>query len=308
MKVCVVGSGSIGKRHIKNFVAVCNKYQQKPEIHLLRSSKSPLDKSILKYINKILYRCEDLDQIYDAIFICNPTFKHYETIEKLNAYTRTFFVEKPVVEDCRINIDNICKENIEYYIACPLRYTKILEEARKVIQDEQVYSARAISSSYLPDWRAGIDYRKTYSAHKNMGGGVKIDLIHEWDYLISLFGYPEKVLLLDGKLSNLEIDCEDIAIYIAQYADKLVEIHLDYFGRKTRRTLELRTDRNEYVFDIAENKIYKNGILFANYAEDPNDKYLKEMEYFFQLITRKVKNINNQRHAIKTLKIAQNYI
>ena len=56
-----------------------------------------------------------------------------------------------------------------------------------------VYSARVLCSSYLPGWRPGVDYRTVYSAHKDMGGGVTIDLIHEWDYLVELFGKPEKM-------------------------------------------------------------------------------------------------------------------
>ena len=63
-----------------------------------------------------------------------------------------------------------------------------------------VYSARVLCSSYLPGWRPGVDYRTVYSAHKDMGGGVTIDLIHEWDYLVELFGKPEKMYNFKGCL------------------------------------------------------------------------------------------------------------
>ena len=32
----------------------------------------------------------------------------------------------------------------------------------------------------------------------------------------------------NGKFSNLELNCEDYASYIATYKDKVVELHLDY--------------------------------------------------------------------------------
>ena len=93
-----------------------------------------------------------------------------------------------------------------------------------IIPDD-VICVRAMSSSYLPDWRPGQDYRKTYSAHKDLGGGVSIDLIHEWDYLTYLFGWPKKVHSFIGKKSNLEIDSDDYAIYIAEFEKMIAELH-----------------------------------------------------------------------------------
>ena len=73
-------------------------------------------------------------------------------------------------------------------------------------------SARVICSSYLPDWRPGVDYRTVYSAHKALGGGVTIDLIHEWDYLVDLFGVPQKLYNFKGTYSDLEIDSDDLSV------------------------------------------------------------------------------------------------
>jgi predicted dehydrogenase len=111
------------------------------------------------------------------------------------------------------------------------------------VNPDDVICASAMSSSYLPDWRPGQDYRKTYSAHKDMGGGVSIDLIHEWDYLTWLFGMPTEYHSMINKVSNLEIDSDDLAIYIGKNDKTTFELHLDYFGRQTQRTLDLFTVR-----------------------------------------------------------------
>lgn len=305
MKVCFVGAGSIGKRHIRNFRRVCDNFGVRPEIHLLRSTNKVLDADIERHLSKVFYSMEDLDQQYDAVFITNPTFCHYDTLVKLNGKADTFFIEKPVFNTDKVDLSKISSREKEYYVACPLRYTNILKRAGEVICSEKISSVRAISSSYLPEWREGIDYRRTYSAHKAQGGGVKIDLIHEWDYLISFFGYPQDIYCLDGRYSDLEIDSEDIAVYIAKYEDKLVELHLDYFGRKTRRELELRNAYHEYVFDIVNNKIFLNGNVIESFVEDVNEKYLKEMQFFYRLILREEKNINDIYTAVNVLRITE---
>ena len=84
-----------------------------------------------------------------------------------------------------------------------------------------------------------MDYRTVYSARKALGGGVTIDLIHEWDYLVELFGVPEKLYNFKGTYSELEIDSDDLSVYIAKYPTLLAEVHLDYFGRGYRRSIEL---------------------------------------------------------------------
>lgn len=302
MKVCFVGSGSIGTRHIRNLYNIMKEREQNLDIHLLRSTNKELKNEIKGLVDKECYRITDLDEYYDAIFITNPTNNHYDSLLQLQNYSNCFFIEKPVFDKMDYDLSKI-REDKQYYVACPLRYTSVLKRAKELLAKEEVISVRAICSSYLPEWRKGVDYRNVYSAHKNQGGGVRIDLIHEWDYLIDLFGFPKSLRSVTGKYSNLEIDSEDLAIYIAEYKDKLIELHLDYFGRESKREMNVFTNRASFKIDILNNFIKKNGEIIEKFQEDANDKYINEMVYFLEIMEGKKSN-NDIRHALKVMSVS----
>lgn len=307
MKVCFVGLGSIGTRHCKNLAAVCAERGLPLELHAVRSGKGKPQDDVggIKLHNIFSY--DEMDDDYDVIFITNPTSLHYSTLMRLGGRARSFFIEKPVFENTDEDVAALpFHEDTVCYVAAPLRYTAVLRKAGSILAAHRVYSARAISSSYLPDWRPGKDYRDTYSAHKALGGGVAIDLIHEWDYLTHFFGFPEKVYSLKGHYSHLEIDSDDLAVYIGEYPDKLAELHLDYFGRKTVRKLEAYTEAGTFVFDIQASKIlYPDGTA-ETFDETINDRYLEEMRCFLSLIEQKgLNNPNTIEHAMKVLRITK---
>lgn len=306
MKVCFVGLGSIGKRHLRNLHHMCNKLNIDLEVHALRNTDKELDEEVKKKISKFEKDINNLDYDYDITFITNPTSMHYETINLFKDRTLNMFIEKPIFHslDCDLKKLNL-KENGVYYVAAPMRYTNVIRELKEIIKQEKVYSVRNICSSYLPEWRKGVDYREVYSAKKELGGGISLDCIHEWDYLINLFGFPNKVMNIQGKYSNLEIDSDDISIYIADYKDKLVELHLDYIGRETRREIELITENGLIVADFIKNEIrfsYKDKLVFEN---DDDEIYIRELEEFFNMINSKIENTNSIEHAYNVLKIAK---
>lgn len=304
MKACFVGVGSIGKRHIKNLSFICKNNGEALKIDVLRSTNKKLPSDIRKLINNEYWTYNELDKDYDMIFLTNPTYLHYEYIDKLKHHAKSFFVEKPLISDLAQDINNLdLPSNNIYYVACPLRYSKVLQDAKNFLISHSPYSIRAISSSYLPEWRDNIDYRYTYSAHRDQGGGVCIDLIHEWDYLYSFFGKPIEVLQFSGKFSDLEIDSDDLAVYIARYNDFLVELHLDYFGKSTERKLEIFCKEGSYTFDIIRNLVLKNGDVIKTFDELPNDKYIAELQYFLKLSMGKIPNSNGLSHAMEVLKI-----
>lgn len=305
MKICMVGLGSIGRRHLINLVKVLTEKKLTFQIDALRSEKKVDVAEVNKWITKIFYKVEDIPEDYDIVFVTNPTSMHYQSIISMLSKTQHMFIEKPVFDSIKYNLDDIFlkKESI-YYVACPLRYSPVIQHVKKIIKTEKIYSVRAICSSFLPDWRKDVDYRKVYSAKKQLGGGVSLDLIHEWDYLVYLFGFPDEISCFQGKFSSLEIDSEDLAVYIAKYQDKLVEVHLDYFGRSTERKLELYCKEYKIIADILNNRIeyIGNDDKIIEFLHE--DIYVNEIHYFLDIIDGREVNNNSVEHALKVLNYA----
>jgi len=301
-KVCFIGFGSIAKRHIENLRQL---FHDDIFIDVLRSGKGK-QTGAEQNCNRVLYDENMLDESYDAIFITNPTKLHYETLLKYRHKSHNFFIEKPVFDNEKENIKTFTDDSNTYYVACPLRYTNVIQTLKKEIDFSKVHAVRCISSSYLPDWRPNTDYRQTYSAKKELGGGVAIDLIHEWDYICYLMGIPKAVKSIISKKSNLEINSDDIAVYIADYEDKVVEIHLDYFGRKAVRKIELYCEEDTIIADLIDQKIcwMKSGKII-NLTQERNEFQKKELQHFFDIVDGKILNDNSIYEAYTILKIAK---
>jgi predicted dehydrogenase len=307
-KIGMIGLGSIGKRHLINIDKVLSSRDVEYSIDLIRRKNSRvLDKSLSELISNVYIEHEHIPDDYDVIFITNPTHLHYDTIKEFCHKTKNMFIEKPVFDNTSMNISDLSLDTKGiYYVACPLRYTEVIQYVKNKIDLNSVYSARVICSSYLPDWRPGLDYRETYSAHLDQGGGVSIDLIHEWDYMMYLFGMPKQVLSFRGKFSRLEIDSDDLSVYIAEYGDMLAEVHLDYFGRKAIREIQLFTADETIVVDIINSEIrFLNENKVIQFSEDRNSYQFKEIANFFDILEGKANNENDIYTALATLRIAK---
>ena len=308
MKILFVGLGSIGSRHLRNICRIAAERGMELTIDALRSGHcGDLTPELATLLHVQYDDASALTENYDAAFICNPTALHFQTIRQLADKTCAMFIEKPVFDSCGYDPSMLgLRANGTYYVACPLRYTAVLRYLQEYLKDKRVFSARAICSTYLPDWRPESDYRKVYSAHRDQGGGVSIDLIHEWDYLCWLFGTPQRVCNLQGKYSGLEIDSDDLSLYIAQYPDKLVSLHLDYFGRSARREIELYLRDEVVVGDLRNSEIrFLAGGQTIGLKDERNECQSREIEHFLDILNGIVPNDSTIDTALSTLRIAK---
>lgn len=298
MNICIIGLGSIGQRHLRNIHAVA----KARGIEVATDVVEPRELDYLDEAARALVgaRFAAPDEIgrYDMVFVTNPSQLHEETLAAVRDKAEFFFVEKPVfTESLPADALGPYADERRFYVACPIRHTRVYGWLAEFVPRNKVYCARAICSSYLPEWRPGTDYRRTYAAQEG-SGGVKLDLIHEFDYLFTLFGLPLESHLLDGKFSHLEIKSADSVSFVGRYPGKTLELHLDYYGRVPRREIELYTADDVVVGDFikAEIRFLKSGRVI-DLAEERNEYCLREIGYFFDFAMSGAKNINSIPYA-----------
>lgn len=274
---------------------------ERVEIHALRSSSSG-ENAVAADRNFTSW--EDLEAPYDALFITNPTSLHHQTLLKAEPLGQAFFIEKPIFHTSAVPSDALAPfVEKTTYVACPLRFHPLLVHLKQDFSDK-VLVAQITSSSYLPDWRKGRDYRTSYSASREMGGGVALDLIHEIDYVRHLFGIPEKCQRAVAQFSSLEIESDDYASYLLTYPDKAVEIHLDYFGRTPQREIRLICEKGTYLGDLLKNRL-TNLTTGEEIVFPSTDIYMEEMEYFLKMARGNTATFNDVFSAVETLRLAE---
>lgn len=104
----------------------------------------------------------------------------------------------------------------------------------------------------------------------------------------------------------MEIDSNDIAVYIAQANNLIVELHLDYFGRKSIRKLEIFLPDDTVECNILNGSIYFQPSGKTVHLNCDRDLYqMAEISHFFDIVDKKCLNDNTISNALQVLRYAR---
>ena len=284
MKFGLIGYGSIGQRHVRNLFALG--YE---DIICLRKIGNGNKHNLKEFTDMQKF----LAAQPDAIILANPTSFHAEYLTKILDRDIHVFVEKPIVTTLE-DLQSI-KTQIENYAgigmtAYNMHFHPCVCFIKKILSNKELgktYSARFFVGQFLPDWRSEIDYSKSYSAKREMGGGVLFDLIHEIDLACYLVGEPiEPVTSQVNIISDLQIETEDLAEMLYRtYDNSIVSIHLDYLSRNYQRYIEIIAEQGSLRADLFSNKVIVNLASGKKYEKSfqkfsRNDMYLDMLSAF----------------------------
>lgn len=305
MKILIVGSGSIAKRHLNNL-----KLLELTDIIVLKREYDQEFEN--KYNVKVVtsYNSELLINL-DCIFICTPTSIHLEALEFANKNNLHVFIEKPMVHDnisFSLSKNTWNLKNKVFFIGYMLRFHPAIKYIHDIVKSEQygnVYSARFEFGSYLPNWHPEENYKLSYASLENLGGGVVRTISHELDLAQYFFGNPQEIKNINLNTGILQINVEEISESILSYPDKIVSIHLDLLQKKYHRSISILFENGRLDWNWNNNQIYitsiDNDFQIINFADgfEINDLYIEELKHFFYLINNNIINHSlDFKHAL----------
>lgn len=244
MNVLLIGYGSIGRRHY--------------DVLSRMSDIGPIDLVTKQVIPDTICYAE-LTQVpelnrYDYFVIASETAKHYDQLTYIEdtVSDKIILCEKPIVS--RLPTPEIRRNHV--FVGYVLRFHPLLHELHHLLQGQTILSVNAACGQYLPRWRPGSNYRQSYSAKSENGGGVLLDLSHEIDYVLWLAGPLREIKSFQVKVSDLDIQSDDLTTIMARTLDNgIVNISVDYISKLTHRDIRVETINHTYALDMANNTL-----------------------------------------------------
>ncbi len=305
MKFLIAGLGSIGRRHFHNLIAL-----GEMDIVLLRSHRATLPDDELAGYPVETDPAEALKKHKpDAVIVANPTSLHLDVAVPAAEAGCHILLEKPVSHSLeRLDVLQKAaeKSGSRILVGFQFRYHPTLNKARELIQTGalgKVLTVHAHWGEYLPNWHPWEDYRQSYAARADLGGGVIVTLTHPLDYLRFLLGDVESLCSFNGHLSPLEIDVEDAAEIGLKFANGAIGgVHLNYFQRPPIHKLEIVGTKGTLRWDNADGVLhhFKMPAEFGAFSANPlapviesfnlpegfdrNDLFIAQTKHFIEVV------------------------
>ncbi len=304
----MAGAGSIGRRHLGNL----------RKLGLTQLAACDPDPSRLEYVaSEFQIQCfssfeEGLKSFQPAIvLVCTPPVLHVPQAMQALRAGADVFIEKPISD----KIDGVTEMEEEavrrgaiVQVGYNLRFNPGIQLLKRLIGENvagRILWARAEVAQYLPEWRPWQDYRQSYTARRELGGGIILDASHEIDYMLWLLGAPRELTCMAGQVSELDVNVEDCATILIRFASGAqADIHMDFVQRSASRSCVLAGERATLQWYYPRNEVSiirpESETEVIKYDFEANQMYVAELEDFLS----RVHDRKGTNHSLAESKLA----
>jgi predicted dehydrogenase len=238
MRFAVLGCGSIGRRHLRNLRALGQDDLSAfdPDPGALKSVEDELG------IKSFGVLADVWNAAPDTVLVTASSSLHVELALNAARHKCHLFVEKPLSHSLD-GVDELMSiatgSGLITMVGCNMRFHPGPALVKRLIEEGaagEILGARVYTGSYLPEWRPWLDYRKSYSAAADMGGGALLDCIHEIDLALWYFGAARVRGAAIKQAESLGIAVEGMAEVLLQHeTGVLSSVHLNFVQRDYHR-------------------------------------------------------------------------
>jgi predicted dehydrogenase len=310
-RILIIGTGTMGFRH---FEIVRKLF---PEAQIAVYSESGRN----SHFAHTLTTKSEIESFRPEIsVVANQSSRHLDVACYLAELGSHLLIEKPLSSNLD-GIDQLIamknRSNLKLAVGYNLRFLpsfRIFHSLLKKNTVGRIFDVRIEVGQSLETWRPERDYRETTSARRIDGGGVLRELSHEIDYLIEFFGPPKWVSASIGRVSDLEIDVEDIAHLILGMENEdgtefMASMHLDFVRQdKTRRCTVIGSD-GTLEWNLLSGRIVQKNSDFSEIEVSPpnqelvSDTYTLEWKELIAAISQDLEPTNSLQNSAKIVEV-----
>jgi len=311
VRMLIVGGGSVGKRHLRNFRGLG--FSDFVVVDPRADRREELDRE--PGVTATFERLEDaLAAGCEAAVVCAPTAYHVPCGNACLQADMHVLMEKPIshtldgVEEMLAlarERRRVLMVGYTYRFWPPLRRVKDLLDAGTIGNLLFVHVAFA---QYLPDWHPWEDYRTWFMSKREQGGGALLDESHTLDMVRWLVGEVADLWCETGNLSPLDMTADDYAQFVVRFDNGTRgTIHMDVFSRQPFRSLDFTGERGNIRCDLNANDVTVTLPGAAPSVErftcDRNKMFVDEARCFLDVLAGRSAPIVSGEDALATLRL-----
>ncbi len=306
----IAGSGSIGRRHHGNL-----RHLGEGGVSLYRTGRrdpaAPPVHAPAEFDLRTALARRPL-----AVLVCNPSAHHLELALAAARAGAHLLIEKPLahrLEGTDELIQEVRSRGLVALVGFQYRFHPALQEVKRwleVCAIGEVVSGSVRWGEHLPSWHPGEDWRASYAARAELGGGAVRTLCHPFDYLCWRLGEADWVT---AEVSNrvLGLDVEDAALVAMRFASgALVSVSLDYTQRPRDHRLELVGTRGRIVWSDADGAAHllpQDSAQVKTFRPPPefsrNTMFMDEMRHFLDCVAGRARPICPLADGVAALEV-----
>jgi predicted dehydrogenase len=319
MRFLVVGLGSMGKRRIRNLLALG--YKELVGFDLREDRRREVAQ---KYNISVTDNLEaKLWDKVDAVIISTPPDRHNQYIEFCIKKRKPCFVEASVVLGDLQQLNRLAKaKRISVIPSCTLRFHPAVKTIKRLVESGQygkISNFTHHTGQYLPDWHPWENIKDFYVGKKETGGCREI-VPFELTWILDIAGFPKEAFAFYMKTSDIEVDIEDVYAIILRFGGFLGTLVVDVTSRFATKSFILNLQRAQIRWNWEERKVKVYEGETKRWVEYPDPKgsstvgynkniiekmYINEMDAFIKAIMNKDSFPNSLDDDIKILKLLE---
>ncbi|WP_373036575.1 Gfo/Idh/MocA family protein [Sulfurimonas sp.] len=251
MRFLVIGLGSMGKRRVRNLIALG--YQDSIAGFDIQEARREESK---KYNIEIYddFTTAMTQHKPDAVLISTPPNLHMEYAYKVVEVGMSCFIEASVVDSQKILELSRIVEGKELVVipSSTMRYYPAPKKIKELIGAGiigKVLNYNYHTGQYLPDWHPWEDIGDFYVSNPDTGGAREI-VPFELTWLNDIFGDSKALACVRRKLTNISAEIDDIYHCILEYPDNVIgNLTVEVISRpKATRDFRVIGSEGEIVF------------------------------------------------------------